>query len=227
MADSAPVNPVTQALLYVSDIPDEDFNRMISGLANPPFPSRQNDAKVLIQETAPNIPEESVDAIVGFSTAFTGALSRVKDRDGFIESIVNRAKTDHDGEWRADLLARVEALFESPAIVFLGGGDDAIRDNPQSLQGMQLATDLRPISVPRAEAGKYFAILHRLKLEYSTGWTEDSVRTIELVLEQDDLVELAALIESTLDSQISIQQSVTKSGGAIYMPYEREGRESE
>ncbi|MBL3700360.1 hypothetical protein D3228_12040 [Leucobacter luti] len=176
-----------------------------------------------MREAVPALTDEKLTAIVGFSTAFAGALTQMVDQEHFLDSVANRAKDDLPSDKSENLKSRLKALFQAPSIAFIGGGKAALRDNLKMVVRSQINTDMRPIPVFGNDEAKYFSVLHRLKFDYSDEIGAEPDKNVELVLDFEDLKELRDRIQKALDAQSSIQRAAASLGGAVYFPYTIEG----
>lgn len=220
MTKATRVDPATRAMQHIVEIDDESFGKLVVCLNEGALPHRESAVEERVQAAVPGLSSDVAAAVVGFSTAFAGAISHMTDQERFLDSIVQRARDENTGIDDGKLRDRLGALFRSTSIAFIGGGKAALRDNVQMVLRSQINTDMRPIHAYGNKSAKYFSIHHRLRFDYTNEIGADSEGTIEMVLDVEDLEDLRDRIEVALDVQTSLQGTVLEAGGAVFLPYE-------
>lgn len=219
MAESTDTDPVTRALSFIVDISEPDFENLLRCLEEEPLPQKESEVESRVQKALPDLDEDAVEVVVGFSTAFGGAVSQMTDRERFLNNLSRRARGEIENLNPEDLKSRLLKLFYSPAIAFIGGGKAALRDNVRTVTRSNINSDLRPIKAPGNLAASYFSIIHRMKVDYSDEAGSGAESAIELVLDHESLSDLKDQIQVALDAEASMKDSVNGWGGSVFWPY--------
>ena len=215
------LDPTAEMVLQVMGLSDDDFESLVTALNTEAIPTSRRQLEMLIAGAVPDGPDS--EDLTAFVLAFASSFYYGEVDEAYALSRMGELHAEQAATSAEAVETKLRLLFRSRAAILVAGAQVGRRKTAGLVERVSLQMDLRPVVHPDGGTPELYSIYHRLQLVVTDDESGDQERTIEVVLNHQDLKKLNLQTGALLQAQVDVQNALREAGATVFLPLREEG----